>query len=57
MTNTQAVLSELIGGIINWSYLLSMPLGVWAAFQNDSFLHGAASVIVPFYGIIYWFIS
>lgn len=52
-----AVLGELVGGLISWSMIVSAPLGVWAAIVSGSFFHGVASVILPFYGLIYWWLT
>ena len=52
-----AVLGEFVGGLISWSMIVSAPLGVWAAIVSGSFFHGVASVILPFYGLIYWWLT
>ena len=39
------------------SYAIGPFLGLYAAFQHHAFWHAAGSIVVPYYGIVYWMVA
>lgn len=54
-------ISNWIGGAfvvaLSIGYTVGPFMGLWAAFENGSFMHAIWSLILPFYGIVYWFVA
>ena len=45
-------------GIVLWAgYVFGPVLGLYAAVTSGSFFHALGSIIVPWYGVIYWMVS
>lgn len=45
------------GAVITAGYVIGPFFGLYAAVDNGSFLNGVLSMIIPFYGAIYFFLA